>query len=100
MATNVEALTNQLAQDDGQTQALMQIAESQDAVRQILEANSATEEEPVDAESRMRLRSIDVQMLRILEEMQAGRQESLADLRGDLATLTHVIRVASGQEQG
>lgn len=100
LATNVEALTNQLAQDDGQTQALMQIAESQDAVRQILEANSATEEETVDAESRMRLRSIDVQMLRILEEMQAGRQESLADLRGDLATLTHVIRVASGQEQG
>ncbi|NDW53198.1 biopolymer transporter ExbB [Aliiroseovarius sp. PrR006] len=99
LANNVEALTNQLAQDDGQTQALMQIAESQDAVRQILEANTTAEEEQVDAESRMRLRSIDVQMLRILEEMQAGRQESLADLRGDLATLTHVIRVASGQEQ-
>ncbi|WP_282181562.1 biopolymer transporter ExbB [Aliiroseovarius marinus] len=100
LATNVEALTNQLAQDNGQTQALMQIAESQEAVRQILEANSVPDEDQVDAESRMRLRSIDVQMLRILEEMQAGRQESLADLRGDLATLTHVIRVASGQEQG
>lgn len=99
LATNVEALTNQLAQDNGQTQALMQIADSQEAVRQILEANSVPDEDQVDAESRMRLRSIDVQMLRILEEMQAGRQESLADLRGDLATLTHVIRVASGQEQ-
>ena len=29
----------------------------------------------------MRLRSIDVQMLRILEEMSAGRQETVADLR-------------------
>lgn len=100
LATNVEALTTQLSQDDGQTQALMQIADSQEAVRQILEANASEEEAQVDAESRMRLRSIDVQLLRILEEMQAGRQESLSDLRGDLATLTHAIRVASGQEQG
>lgn len=46
----------------------------------------------VDAESRMRLRSIDVQLLRILEEMSAGRQESLADLRADLAALTKAIR--------
>ncbi|MCK0141767.1 biopolymer transporter ExbB [Aliiroseovarius sp. F20344] len=100
LATNIEALTTQLAQDDGQTQALMQIAESQEAVRGILEANAQEDEETqVDAESRMRLRSIDVQLLRILEEMQAGRQESLSDLRGDLATLTHAIRVASGQEQ-
>ena len=33
---------------------------------------------------RMRLRSIDVQLLRILEEISAGRQESIADLRADL----------------
>lgn len=46
----------------------------------------------VDAESRMRLRSIDVQLLRILEEMAAGRQESLTDLRSDLAALTKAIR--------
>lgn len=45
-----------------------------------------------DAESRMRLRSIDVQLLRLLEEVAAGRQESLADLRSDLATLTRAVR--------
>lgn len=45
-----------------------------------------------DAESRMRLRSIDVQLLKILEEMSAGRQESLADLRADIAALTAAIR--------
>jgi len=48
-----------------------------------------------DAESRMRLRSIDVQLLKILEEMSAGRQESLADLRADIASLTAAIRQLS-----
>jgi hypothetical protein len=45
-----------------------------------------------DAESRMRLRSIDVQLLKILEELSAGRQESVADLRGDISALTAAIR--------
>jgi hypothetical protein len=45
-----------------------------------------------DAESRMRLRSIDVQLLRILEEMAAGRQETLADLRSDIGALAAAIR--------
>ncbi|MGI9393643.1 MAG: biopolymer transporter ExbB, partial [Boseongicola sp.] len=45
------------------------------------------------AESRMRLRSMDVQMLRILEEMSAGRQESMGEIRADLAQLTKAIRM-------
>ena len=45
-----------------------------------------------DAESRMRLRSIDVQLLRILEEMAAGRQETLTDLKTDIGQLTNAIR--------
>lgn len=45
----------------------------------------------LDAESRMRLRSIDVQLLRILEEIGAGRTEAIADLRNDLAALTRAI---------
>ena len=53
-----------------------------------------------DAESRMRLRSIDVQLLRILEEISAGRQESIADLRGDLGTLTQAIRQLSRANSG
>lgn len=48
--------------------------------------------EGIDAESRMRLRSIDVQLLRILEEMSVGRQESIGDLRGDLANLANAIK--------
>ena len=48
--------------------------------------------EGIDPESRMRLRSIDVQLLRILEEMAAGREEVMADLRGDLAALSRAVR--------
>jgi len=49
-----------------------------------------------DAESRMRLRSIDTQMLRLLEEVAAGRQEAMADLRSDIAQLTRAIRALGG----
>ena len=54
----------------------------------------------IDAESRMRLRSIDVQMLRILEEMSAGRQETVADLRADIAGLTRAVRTGRGRPSG
>jgi hypothetical protein len=53
-----------------------------------------------DAESRMRLRSIDVQLLKILEELSAGRQESVADLRGDISALTAAIRQNNRSAQG
>ena len=52
----------------------------------------ATEGGTADPESRMRLRSIDVQLLRILEEMSAGRQETLTDLKTDISQLTAAIR--------
>ncbi len=48
--------------------------------------------EGIDAESRMRLRSIDVQLLRILEEMSAGREEVMADLCSDFAALSRAVR--------
>ena len=35
---------------------------------------------------------MDVQLVRILEELSAGRHEAMADLRGDLATLTQAVR--------
>jgi hypothetical protein len=50
----------------------------------------------MDAESRMRLRSIDVQMLRILEEISAGRQETMAELRHDIALLAKAMSGSRG----
>lgn len=99
LAASVERLTDRLAGQQNPTAALTRIAEGQEALIQLLAERNEREAEAqasggphVDAESRMRLRSIDVQLLRILEEMSAGRQESLADLRADLASLTRAIR--------
>lgn len=71
------------------TAALDRVALGQDALLEHLKAQ--TVHEGMDAESRMRLRSIDVQMLRILEEISAGRQESMAELRKDIDMLVKAL---------
>ena len=76
-----------------QTAALLRIAEGQE--RLIAALQGAEGGAHSDAESRMRLRSIDVQLLKILEEMAAGRAESTADLRADLTALTAAVRQLS-----
>jgi hypothetical protein len=76
--------------------AMVRVADGQDRLIATLSGSLAEGvENAVDAESRMRLRSIDVQLLKILEEISAGRQETTADLRGDLAGLTTAIRQMS-----
>jgi len=69
------------------------IAESQQRLAEAMEAVARDGLGQFDAESRMRLRSMDVQMLRILEELSAGRQESMGELRADLAQLTKAVRM-------
>ena len=79
------------ARDDGgeMLAALREIAEGQQA---LLAAFRREGGDGVDAESRMRLRSIDVQLLRILEEMSAGRQDLVTELRTDLTALGRALR--------
>ena len=86
----VEKLTRKVAAEGGQTAVLSQIAEGQE--RLITALTGPDSPAATDAENRMRLRSIDVQLLRILEEISAGRQESTADLRGDISALTASVR--------
>ena len=90
LAVAVAALAKRLEAEAGQAAALNRIAQGQD--RLIAALTSTEGGAHSDAESRMRLRSIDVQLLRILEEISAGRQESMADLRGDIGALTQAIR--------
>ena len=101
LADRIEADRAQGATEKGQAASVRQLAEAQAATLEriaegqemlISAAASGDRGGQTDAESRMRLRSIDVQLLRILEEMAAGRQETLADLRGDIAALTAAIR--------
>ena len=101
VADAVEKLTRKMEAGDETARALTRIADGQERLAALLEANtSGADGAHVDAESRMRLRSIDVQLLRILEELSAGRQETLTDLRGDIAALTQTIRRAAGEGEG
>lgn len=100
LATSVERLTDRMAQNSGGPEALDRIAEGQDALIKLLTKQAEDGGAHVDAESRMRLRSIDVQLLRLLEEMSAGRQEVTADLRSDLSALTKAIRAVTPKSGG
>lgn len=91
LADALETMTDRMEAQAPTTQALLRVAEGQERLIHALEMRQEGEG-GIDAESRMRLRSIDVQMLRILEEISAGRQESMAELRTDLAALTKQLR--------
>ncbi len=94
LADAVDSLVRKLDGENATTTALARMAESQERLIEHFEKHGPGE--GIDAESRMRLRSIDVQMLRILEEISAGRQESVAELRSDLNALTEAIRGERG----
>jgi hypothetical protein len=82
---------NMAANTSNRTESLLsRMAEGQDRLVAVLAPEDGSA--GLDAEQRMRLRSIDVQLLRILEELAAGRQESMTELRADLGALTAAVR--------
>lgn len=90
LGSAIAAIARRMEAETGQTEVLARIAEGQERlIRAMGDAEGGLSS---DAEARMRLRSIDVQLLRILEEIAAGRQESIADLRSDLTALTAAVR--------
>jgi len=91
LADSIERLTHRMSDQNPVQVALMRLAEGQERLIETLESREVAPNEGLDAESRMRLRSIDVQMLRILEEVSAGRQETMTELRTDLAALTRLL---------
>ncbi len=92
LAASMDRMVDRMNRDDSSSAVLAQIADSQSRLVEVLDNQAAQGGGGMDAESRMRLRSIDVQLLRILEEMSAGRQESTVNLRHDLAALTRAVR--------
>jgi hypothetical protein len=92
LADAVDRMTTRMEHDTTTNTALERVAEGQDRLIGVLEEQLTGE--GIDAESRMRLRSIDVQMLRILEEISAGRQETMAEFRKDISLLAKAL---SGQ---
>ncbi|SLN52008.1 hypothetical protein ROJ8625_02606 [Roseivivax jejudonensis] len=95
LADSLERMTERMEATAPSATALNRIADGQERLVEAL--GSRETEGALDAESRMRLRSIDVQMLRLLEEISAGRQESMAELRTDLAALTRTLGQISRQ---
>ena len=90
LVTAMTKLTDRIDAEKGQAALLRRIAEGQEKL--VVALQDGGWGGGSDAESRMRLRSIDVQLLRILEEMAAGRQETLTDLKTDIGQLTNAIR--------
>ena len=75
---------------------LERIAVAQENVAEIL-SNRDEEAGQLDVETRSRLRSIDTQVLRILEDLSAGRQDVVAEIRQELSGLTEALRSVQGQ---
>lgn len=90
LASALVRLIEMFESEKGQAATLKRIADGQERMIALMEAAETGGQG--DGESRMRLRSIDVQLLRILEEMSAGRQETVADLKSDLAAMSAAIR--------
>lgn len=108
LADGVVALSDHLGSEiearSAQAAALQRMAEGQARLTEALETNAARmaeagDEFDIQAEMRMRLRSIDTQMLRMLEELTAGRQESMAELHNDFAALTRAVLTRNAQER-
>ncbi|MCU9838805.1 biopolymer transporter ExbB [Ruegeria sp. WL0004] len=89
LADAISEMNMRDAETESITASLDRVASGQEALLDHLRTHGL--HEGMDAESRMRLRSIDVQMLRILEEISAGRQESMAELRTDIELLAKAL---------
>lgn len=73
----------------GVLNGLDRLADGQTRLVELAESKAAPQDDP---EARMRLRSIDVQLGRLVEEAASGRDGLVAELRADMAALTRAIR--------
>ncbi len=87
------AVSRHQGDDAENARRLDRIAAAQERIAGLLEKSGGADGGGLeaDAEARLRLRNIDKQMLRILEEISAGRQDATAEIRMDLARLTRAI---------
>lgn len=89
LADSMERLTQRMEASATSNDALSSVADGQAKLITVLEKMEHASES--DAEARMRLRSLDVQLLRLSEEIAAGRQESIVAIRSDITALTNSI---------
>jgi hypothetical protein len=75
---------------------LDRIAAAQERVAALLESRDE-ETGRLDAETRARLRSLDTQVLRILEDLAAGRQDLVTEIRQDIQGLAEALRTVAAR---
>ncbi len=89
LMTTIIDLTNRMEATESPNEPLNKLAHSQEKLLGLLTERF---ENDADPEAKMRLRNIDVQLLKVLEEVSAGRQESLALLHRDMGQLIQAVR--------
>ncbi len=89
LMASMDRMTDRMRADDSES-LLTQVVEGQSRLITALEKGAVGGD--MDAESRLRLRSMDQQLLRILEELSAGRQEAMAELHNDISALNRSLQ--------
>jgi hypothetical protein len=99
LANSVEKLVERIEGENAADATLQRLAAGQEKLADAIQARvgEGGGGGEMDAEARMRLRSMDVQLLRILEDMASGRQEMLDDLRADIHQLTRAVEALGGR---
>ncbi len=82
-----------------ETALFERFALAQERVAGLLEARDEDSGQ-LDAETRARLRSIDTQVLRILEDLSSGRQDLVSEMRQEIAGLTDALRAMAARGRG
>ncbi|MEM9583605.1 MAG: biopolymer transporter ExbB [Pseudomonadota bacterium] len=91
VTASVARLTAKLDTTIDPTDALNRVAAGQEQLLAHL-VQVQGDADGIDPESRMRLRSIDVQLLKILEEIKVGREDTAAQISADLGQVTQAVR--------
>lgn len=91
--------TSRSEADSRERQALERLADGQERLLAALERErvGGHGRGALDEETRQRIRSLDVQLLRVLEELTAGRQEAVSELRAELRRVAQALASGGGR---
>lgn len=80
---------------------MVKLVENQVEIRPVLErlAAGATQPAGLDEPSRAHLRNLDVYVTRLLEELVSGREQTVAELRGEIKLLARTIAAIAEDER-
>ncbi len=103
--TNLLSLTERLAtltdHMRSEQDLMVKLVENQIEMRPVLErlATSATQQVGLDEPSRAHLRNLDVYVTRLLEELVSGREQAVAELRGEIKLLARTIAAVAEDDR-